>query len=143
MVSIFSKVIEVVICKQLLLFLDYNKLLCTEQFGFHRRLSTSHAIINLIDIILKCFEGKDLAATFYDLSKAFILVPYDILLDKLHFYHIRGTSLNIFKTYLSYRQQYVYAGRGCSTCLLVVSSRVPQGSVLGLLLLVIMINDVM
>ena len=41
------------------------------------------------------------------ISKAFDALYHNILLDKLHYYGIRNTPLDIFKKYLTNRKQYV------------------------------------
>ena len=53
-------------------------------------------------------------------------IDYSKLLSKLHNYGIRGNALELIKSYLSDRKQYVNV--------LYEESRVPQGSVLGPLL---------
>ena len=76
------------------------------------------------------------------LSKAFDTINHDILLSKLKFYgiHVRGITLNWFKSYLQNGKQYVsYAGR--QSCSLNIKCGVPQGSSLGPLLFIIYTND--
>ncbi len=44
---------------------------------------------------------------YLDLSKAFDTLDHNSLLDKLHYYGIRNTPLDLFKNYLTNREQYV------------------------------------
>jgi len=42
---------------------------------------------------------------FWDLAKAFDCTNYKILLDKLHFYGIKGVLEDCFRSYLTNRRQ--------------------------------------
>ena len=67
---------------------------------------------------------------FIDLSKAFDTVNHQILLDKLEHYGIRGHALELFKSYLYNRKQYVHIEK-CKSQTRPISCEVAQGSVLG------------
>ena len=77
---------------------------------------------------------------FIDLQKVFGTVNHDILLSKLNHYGIRGVVFDWFKSYLSDRTQYVTINNEKSE-IQTIKYGVPQGSVLGLLLFLIYIND--
>ena len=59
----------------------------------------------------------------------------------MKFYGINGTSIHLFKSYLSNRKQYVEYENNTSGALL-ITTVVPQGSVLGPLMFIIYLNDI-
>ena len=78
---------------------------------------------------------------FLDLFKAFNTVNHAVLLHKLQHYRIRGIVLEWFINYLQSRKQAVKYKTTKSDSL-TISCGVPQGSVLGPLLILIYINDI-
>ena len=79
-------------------------------------------------------------AVFLDLSKEFDTWDFDILLYKLQYYGIRGTSLTLIQNYLSKRVPYTHYENQDSD-LLDIKTGIPQGSILGPLFFSIHIND--
>ena len=78
---------------------------------------------------------------FVDLQKAFDTVDHIILLHKLSHYGIRDIARCWFSSYLSNRKQFV-AINGFDSEIQSFQYVVPQGSVVGVLLFLIYINDV-
>ena len=140
LLPVFSKIYEKVIYNQIYNYLNINKLLYKNQFGFQKSCSTEHAIIELTNKIFKSFDkGEQVLGVFIDLSKAFDTVDYGILLSKLNHYGIKGLIYKWTKNYLSNRKQFVIKKE---SSVLDIKCGVPQGSILGPLLFLIYINDI-
>lgn len=141
LVPVFAKILETIIYNQLSNHFECNGLLHNSQYGFRKGLSTVDAIDSLIKTVFQVFESKGFArATFCDLSKAFDCVEHDSLLNKISFYGVGDVGINLLKSYLQNRSQVVCVGKDKSS-VASIKLGVPQGSVLGPFLFLVMIND--
>ena len=141
LLPLFGKLLEKVIAKRLTNFLDENEILTSRQFGFRKSHSTEFAAVNLYDHFLSKLDKKEhTCSIFLDLAKAFDSVNHEILLAKLYKYNIRGPALNLFRSYLCNRWQYVKLNHIHSE-LKPINIGIPQGSILGPLLFLLYIND--
>lgn len=122
-VPVLSKVLELVIGKQLMQYLETNSSICKAQFGFRKGLSRTHAIISLVVRYLIVMVRGILLQ-----SPSAILVRL-LIEDYINYfsehYNIREQALALFSSYL---ENGIIIDKKISDCLLVTCG-VPQGSI--------------
>ena len=132
----FNTIFQRILYNRVYFYIQEYKLLTKYQFGFRPRSSASYVVESIYS---NADNGLYSCSIFLDLSKAFDTVNHNILFDK--FYHnfgIKGIPLQLFRSYLSNRKQFVKL-ENVQSGLVDISNGMPQGSVLGPLLFIMYI----
>ena len=141
LLSVVSKVLEKVVYGQLVEYFMTNGLIHPNHHDFREHHSTSTAIIQMYDMWLQAAEsGKLSGALLLDLRAGFDMVSHPVLLEKLKTYGLDDVAVSWFRSYLTGRKQCVQVESSFSN-FLAVDTGVPQGSNLGPLLFVVVLND--
>ena len=129
-----NKVFERILHRQLVNYLEQNRLLPCFQYGYRKNHN------NFNNYLSKALADKNITiAIFMDLSKAFDTVDKTILSRKLNELGISDISTALINSYMSNRRFYIDK----SNKVFKLNYVVPQGSILGPLIFIVYIYDMM
>ena len=137
-----TKIFERLLRKEIVNHLERNNLMNTTQHGFRAAHSTISQLLRYYDSILSMLEEGHCVDTIYlDFAKAFDKVDHNILLMKLRILGVKGNIHRWIGNFLHDRQQQVKVEDQLSSKKWVLAG-VPQGSVLGPILFLVMMIDI-
>ena len=108
-----SKVLEKLIKFRFVKFFDRHNIFYAHQYGFRKKHSVIHALLDVISLSYDASQSKQYTALLLmDLRKAFDTASHHILMHKLYQYGIRGPAFDLIVSLLSSRYQFVSANKG-------------------------------
>ena len=141
---ILMKVMEKIVREQIVNFMTDNNLFNQTQHGFMRGRSCLSALLSVYDQLMQNLSecpSSCIDMIYLDFSKAFDKVDHGILMHKLRNMGITGSLGKWLLDFLSDRKHFVRIPGGTSTDGKVLSG-VPQGTVLGPLLFLVLLSDI-
>ena len=110
--------------------------------AFRKRYSCQSVLLNMIEHFKKSLDnGEYVACLSMDLSKAFDCLPHCLTIFKLYSYGVSREACTLIASYLRSRKQRIKLGNSRSDWAELLKG-VPQGSILGLLIFNIFLNDI-
>ena len=110
--------------------------------GFRKNHNAQYSLLKMIENWKKQLDNSEkVGVIFMDLSKAFDSINHSLLLAKLKVYGFSNQALNLLQSYLFNRFQRSIINGSFSSWNEVITG-VFQGSILGLLLFNIFLNDI-
>ena len=103
-----SKIVDKVIYKQVLNYLDQNEIIPHQHHGGRRGRSTITAVSTMLDTWAARLEsGQDTAVIVLDQSAAYDTISHKILIEKMEVLGFQAETIRYFENYLKDRQQTV------------------------------------
>jgi hypothetical protein len=111
--------------------------------AYRKNCNTQSVLLKAVDDWKKALDqGKAVGALLMDRSKTFDVIPHGLLLAKMKAYGYSDKVISLMRSYLAGRKQRVKVQNARSEWV-TTSMGVPQGSVLGLTLFNVFLNDLL
>jgi hypothetical protein len=141
-ISILMKILEQHICSQLKIYLETFNVISDSQYGFRCKRSTTDLLERMTEDINRALnDNKYVMAVSLDLTKAFDLIDYNIMLEKLRKIGIGGKLEKLFASYFDSRTVNTSIGKYISIPSQQTYGLV-QGSILAPVLFNIYVSDI-
>ena len=143
LISCLSKILEKILNKRLMWYLEKNNLINKSQCGFRRGRSTTDHLTRLTtDIQETLVDNKYHISIFLDLDKAYDCCWKQVILDQLQRFNMKGNLAFYIQNFLQSRSIKVKLGNNYSEKF-VLDLGVPQGSSISVTLFLLAINTVL
>ena len=142
LISCLGKLMERILNKRLIWYLESNNILAPCQTGYRSHRSTEGQLMLISQEMENAFQKKEkVVSVFFDLSKAFDKVWKEGLLQKMSQLGIRSNMFKWTKSFLQDRSANVLLD-GHKIVSMKIREGVPQGGVISPVLFLIYINDI-
>ena len=138
--SVICKLLESIIRDHMMDFLIKHKSIKPSQHGFLSKIMPNNLLWFFEEITKWVDDGSPVDVIYLDFQKAFDKVPHQRQIRKLKSHGVGNSIINWVEQWLTDRRQRVVVDGEVSSWKSVLSG-VPQGSVLGPILLSVYIND--
>jgi len=140
----FDELLERLVYSRIISFLYENKILSEAPNGLRKGKSIDTTVQSFIGRIQKALDKRvHTIGIFIDLTKAYDVLNHKLLVEKLFYYGIRGSTNLWFRSYLTHRKQFIEICQSDSSSMRInryrsssmeINQGVPQCLVLGPLL---------
>ena len=136
------KIFEKILRRHIVNHMNANNLFNPSQHGFRTGRSCLSQLLEHVDTLINILQdGSNADVVYLDFAKAFDKVDFNIALNKINKLGINGKIYEWIKSFLTHRYQSVIVN-GIKSDPQPMISGVPQGSVLGPLIFLILIGDI-
>lgn len=137
-----EKILEIIVKKQLIYYIEKNNLLSNYQSAFRNNFSCETALNYVISDWHKAIDKNEKVIIIaLDLKRAFETINRNKLIEKMELYGIKGVELKWFHSYLNNRKQKTKFNEEISNAISVPIG-LPQGTALSVILFLLYINDI-